>query len=69
MKFLRNTCGKNEVVEAMKEEIDALKKSVTWELVAQNNDLNVIRYRWIYKVKYKFDDIIIIIFQKTITSH
>ena len=45
MKFLRKACGKNEVREAMKEEIDALKKSVTWELVPQNNDLHVIRYR------------------------
>ena len=51
----QKACGKNEVGEAIKEEIDVLKKSVAWELVLQNNDPNVIRYRCIYKVKYKFD--------------
>ena len=43
----------------MKEEIDALKRRVTWELVLQNNDLNVIQYGWIYKVKYKFGKLLI----------
>ncbi|RDX63704.1 hypothetical protein CR513_57826, partial [Mucuna pruriens] len=42
-------------VQAMKEEMEALEKNSTWEIVDRPKDKRVIHYRWIYTVKCKFD--------------
>ena len=40
-------------MEAMKVEYEVLMKNETWDLVPYPNEKNVIRNKWIYKVKYK----------------
>lgn len=39
----------------MDDEISSLKKNQTWELVDLPKDKDVIRLKWIYKIKYKSD--------------
>lgn len=39
-------------VSAMQEELDALDKNDTWELVDRTSDMNVIGTKWVFKVKY-----------------
>lgn len=36
----------------MQEELDALDKNDTWELVDRTSDMNVIGPKWVFKVKY-----------------
>ena len=36
----------------MQEEIDVIEKNNTWELVEKPNNKEVIRVKWIYRVKY-----------------
>lgn len=38
---------------AMKDELDALKKNNTWELVPYHSDLRVVDCRWVFKTKFK----------------
>ncbi|RDX91841.1 putative mitochondrial protein, partial [Mucuna pruriens] len=42
-------------VQAMKEEMEALEKNSTWEIVDRPKDKRVVGYRWIYTVKCKSD--------------
>ncbi|RDX90757.1 Copia protein, partial [Mucuna pruriens] len=42
-------------VQAMKEEMSALEKNSTWEIVDRPKDKRVVGCRWIYTVKCKFD--------------
>ncbi|RDY05092.1 hypothetical protein CR513_11104, partial [Mucuna pruriens] len=42
-------------VQAMKEEMKALEKNSTWEIVDRPKDKKVVDYRWIYTVKCKSD--------------
>ena len=42
-------------IEAMNEEMQALSKHETWDLVPSSPHKKVIGYRWIYKVKYNVD--------------
>ncbi|XP_062118649.1 uncharacterized mitochondrial protein AtMg00820-like [Humulus lupulus] len=38
-------------IEAMKEEISALEKNQTWELVEKPKEVKLISWKWVYKVK------------------
>ena len=38
-------------IEAMKEEISALEKNQTWELVPKPKEVKPISYKWVYRVK------------------
>lgn len=49
---------KQEWMEAMEEEIIALKQNQTWELVPKPNDVKPISCKWIYKLKVHPDGII-----------
>ena len=40
---------------AMKEELDALSKSHTWDLVTLPPKKSVVGCKWIYKIKTRFD--------------
>jgi Reverse transcriptase (RNA-dependent DNA polymerase) len=42
-------------VNAMNDELDALKRNQTWDLVKLPNGKQTVRCRWIYKIKYKSD--------------
>jgi hypothetical protein len=41
--------------EAMNIEYDALMKNKTWRLVPPRKGINIIDYKWVFKVKYKAD--------------
>ncbi|KAL6327017.1 hypothetical protein AAG906_013184 [Vitis piasezkii] len=41
--------------KAMKEEIAALKRNQTWELVPKPRDVEPISYKWVYKIKRRTD--------------
>ena len=41
--------------EAMQEEISALNKNCTWELVPKPKDVDLITCKWVYKLKKKAD--------------
>lgn len=41
--------------KAMQEEIDAIEKNKTWELVEKPNDKEAIGVKWVYKVKHNPD--------------
>ncbi|KAL6335511.1 hypothetical protein AAG906_029754 [Vitis piasezkii] len=41
--------------KAMKEEITALKRNQTWELVPKPRDVEPISYKWVYKIKRRID--------------
>lgn len=43
-------------LKAMKEELAALEKNHTWTLVPQENNMNVIGVKWVFKTKYKADN-------------
>ena len=43
-------------VEVMNEEMQALSKNETWDLVPHSPQKKAIGCRWIYKVKYNDDD-------------
>ncbi|RDX82446.1 putative mitochondrial protein, partial [Mucuna pruriens] len=45
-------------VQAMKEEMKALEKNSTWEIVDRPKDKSVVGCRWIYTVKCKSDGIL-----------
>ena len=45
-------------VEAMNEEMQALRKNETWDLVPHSPHKKEIGCRWIYKVKYNVDGFI-----------
>jgi len=40
---------------AMKDEIAALHANVTWSLVSFNPSMNIVGYRWVYKIKRRAD--------------
>ena len=42
--------------EVMNEEMQALQKIVTWELVPVPNEKKIVGYMWIYTVKLKADE-------------
>ncbi|RDX90369.1 hypothetical protein CR513_27776, partial [Mucuna pruriens] len=42
-------------VQAMKEEMEALEKNSTWEIVNRHKDKRAIGYKWIYTMKCKSD--------------
>ena len=42
----------------MKEEIAALKRNQTWELVPKPRDLEPIACKWVYKIKRRTDGLI-----------
>ncbi|KAH9290463.1 hypothetical protein KI387_034580, partial [Taxus chinensis] len=47
---------KNEVWEkAMDDEIDAIEKNQTWELMDLPKGKDVIGFNWVYKTKYNVD--------------
>ena len=39
----------------MREEIDALKKNKTWEIVDQLKGKNIVACKWVFTLKYKVD--------------
>ncbi|KAI0992526.1 hypothetical protein K3495_g15659, partial [Podosphaera aphanis] len=41
--------------QAIEEEMDALHRSKTWEVVSRPKDHNVVGSKWVFKVKYKAD--------------
>ncbi|RVW83189.1 Retrovirus-related Pol polyprotein from transposon TNT 1-94 [Vitis vinifera] len=41
--------------KSMKEEIAALKRNQTWELVPKPRDVEPISYKWVYKIKRRID--------------
>jgi len=43
-------------VQAMNKEMRALEKNQTWETVDRPLHEKVVGCRWVYNVKYKFDD-------------
>ena len=43
-------------IRAMNEEMSVLQRNETWEIVERPKDKKAMGYRWIYTVKYKFDD-------------
>lgn len=47
--------GKAEWEEAMRDEMAALMKSSTWNLVPKPNDVDVIACKWVYKLKKAVD--------------
>ena len=47
--------GISEWENAMIEEISALEKNDTWELVPKPHDADLITCKWVYKVKKKAD--------------
>lgn len=47
--------SKREWRDAMKEEMNALEKNKTWEIVDKPEDKNIVDCKWIFTVKYKAD--------------
>ena len=47
------TCGKWR--HAMKEELDALTKNETWEIVDMPEKKKPVGCKWVYKIKYRSD--------------
>ncbi|KAE8679564.1 tir-nbs resistance protein [Hibiscus syriacus] len=45
----------SEWMTVMKEEIDALQQSQTWDIVPKINDVKHISYKWVYKIKRRPD--------------
>lgn len=43
-------------IQTMNEEMHALDKNGTWDIIENPNDKRVVGYWWIYTVKYRFDD-------------
>ncbi|KAJ0441434.1 putative RNA-directed DNA polymerase [Helianthus annuus] len=46
---------KQEWLDAMKTEMDALVSNQTWELVPKPHNVNLVSCKWVYKVKQKTD--------------
>lgn len=42
----------------MQTEYDALVANKTWSLVPWKEDMNVVWCKWVFRVKYNFDDTI-----------
>jgi hypothetical protein len=42
--------------EAMKEEIDALERNGTWDMVELPKDMKIVGCKWVYKLKWGVDD-------------
>lgn len=42
---------KKEWIGAMEEEIEALQRNQTWELVPKPKDVKLISCKWVYKIK------------------
>ncbi|KAL6186278.1 hypothetical protein ACLB2K_042399 [Fragaria x ananassa] len=51
----KSATGKPEWDDAMNEEISALKKQSTWELVPLPQNKNIVVSKWIYKIKKNLD--------------
>ena len=45
-------------IQAMNEEMHALEKNGTWEIIEKPNDKRPVGCRWIYTVKYQSDGIL-----------
>ena len=54
-KFYRDAQGVVEWETAMNEEIEALHKNGTWDLVPKPKDVEIITCKWVYKLKKKAD--------------
>ena len=42
-------------VSAMEKEHETLMRNKTWDLVDQPANVNIIGYKWVFKIKYKAD--------------
>jgi hypothetical protein len=42
--------------QVMDIEIAALHQNHTWDLIEQPSDVNIIGYKWVYKLKHKLDE-------------
>ena len=42
-------------LQAMKTEFTTLQHNQTWKLVPQSTFMNVISYKWVFKLKHKYD--------------
>ena len=45
-------------IETMKEDINALEKNQTWELVPKPRDVKLISLKWVYKIKTRSNGLI-----------
>jgi histone deacetylase 1/2 len=52
---LQDALAKTEWKHAMDEEFSALMKNKTWHLVPERRGVNIIDYRWVYRIKRKAD--------------
>ena len=67
-KTLQNALKEPHWIDAMKKNIQSLHLNKTWVLVPRLVEINVVRSKWVYWIKYKEDSFIVCFKAKLVTK-